>query len=172
MQTSINEAGQPAGSPGDIEGDVDTASGFSEEASAEIEFGSGVDKGTAERGAIIPTASGGLFLGVVQHSHDHHQGEDGDLGDDGLKPDAGFAIVQKGKVALKLDVGVTTIAPYSDRGFLRYASNGGNTVKGRWGKATDAGNRDLTTKVLFISSVRTAPDGTLYAMAMVDVANE
>lgn len=174
MQTDINTAGQPHGFAGQTQGDTYDITGVSEESSAEIEFGSGVRTGTLERGVLKPSSAGQKVVGVVKHTHSHHTGDAGDLGTTGLLPDAKFLLVRKGRIKLKLDAGVSSVTPYSDRGWLRHTSDAGsNIVTGRWGKAADGSNNlDCTGQVLFVGNVATDPDGTKSALAEVDFTNE
>ena len=174
-QTVISASGQAIGVAGQIFDNAevqDTISGFSEEVSAEIAFGTGVVHGTNDQGVLIPTLITDKTMGVVVWGMNHQVGANGDLGTTGLKPKAGLQVMRKGRVLVQLDVGVVSVTPYTDRAFLRFAASGGNTVLGRWGKSTDAGNIDLTAAAVFVSSIQTFPDGTKGAVLEVDFTNK
>lgn len=77
----------------------------SEEGSAEIRFGAAVKKGTADNGALIPTATADKILGIVQHSHAYNK--DNELGDTGLKPKTVFDVAEYGKLMVLTEEAVT-----------------------------------------------------------------
>lgn len=174
-QTSVSASGQAVGVAGQVFDNAevkDIISAFSEEVSAEIAFGSGVVHGVNDQGALIPTLAADKTMGVVAWGMNHMPGANGDLGTTGLKPKAGLQVMRKGRILVQLDVGVVSVTPYTDRAYLRWAANGGNTVLGRWGKASDAGNIDLTAAAVFVSSIQTFPDGTKGAVLEVDFTNK
>ena len=73
----------------------------SEEASAEIPFGTMVIRGTDEDNGVLQVHTSGatviaLLAGVVVHSHAYAKTQE--LGDTGLKPDTTFGVLQKGRI--------------------------------------------------------------------------
>ncbi len=156
-------------------GPHDIVTGVSEESSAEIAFGWGVVKGTAERGVLIPSGGSDLPFGIVVHGHGYSKGPaDAQLGTTGLKPDVVMSVMRKGRIWLVVDKAVSSLTSYSDRGWLRYTADGStNPTPGAWGKATDSGkNIDLEKLVVFITGLVTLADGTKIAGAEIDFTNK
>lgn len=176
MQTSVDPKGQPvafAGLVADSDELQDVVSGFSEEPSASMAFGWGLVQGSAPQGCLIPSGSGDTFKGILAHSFMHAPGTFGDLDATGIVAGGRLRIMRHGRIWVVLDAGVSSISPYVDRGWLRYSSNGGNTIPGRWGKATDVGhNLDLTKVVQYVSPMFTLADGTKIAMVDVSATNK
>lgn len=176
MQTTINRNGQPRAIAGLIADlfPMGLASAFSGESSSLIQFGFGVVNAGVERQAKIPSGGSDIFMGIAAFSLNHQPDTGGfDLvsgASGGIKPKGAFEVVRSGHVWVLVDKAVTSITPYSDRGFLRYTADGTtNPTPGAWGKATDSGkNLDLTKVVQFISPLVTAADGTT-KIAMVEI---
>ncbi len=173
MQTSIDPLGQPrafAGLVADSMSVVDVVSSWSEEATAQVAFGWGLVQGTATQGALIPSGSGDKFKGVLAHSYAHAPGTFGDLGTTGIIAGGRLRILRRGRIYVVVDKAVTSIAPFSDRGWLRYTADGStNPTPGAWGKATDSGkNLDLTECTQFVSPMYTLADGTKIAILEVN----
>lgn len=76
-----------------------------EEATAEMPFGVLVVQGTADGDALLPTATD-QPLGVVVHSHRY--AKDGELGDDGVKPNAMIGVLRRGTIWVQPE---ETVAP-------------------------------------------------------------
>lgn len=182
MFTSVPAAGQSrafAGMAAD-NGSGDVVSGFSEEASAQLAFGTGVAFGTAPKGVKNMASSGSVINGVVEHSFFHAPGTFGDLGATGLNPNASVRVKRRGRVWVALDPtqadGATPLSlTKGDRGFCRYsAGSGSNTQLGAWSNVTDSGhNLDATKQVEFVDGVIVvAPDGSNIALVDVDFANK
>lgn len=176
MQTVINPEGQPAAIAGmiaDSNDITDVVSRFSEEASAEIPFGYGVVQGTATQGVKLPSGSGDIPVGVNVFGYNHMPGTIGDLGTTGLKPKAGLQVLRQGRIWVQLDQDVTTIAPNTDRTYLRYSANSPNLSPGRWAKAADSGHTiDLTKVGVFVSGAVAFADGTKGAVASFNFVNK
>jgi len=170
-QTSINKAGQPVAVAGQLSDNgeaVDIVSRFND-AATEIPFGTGVKASTSKHGVIQASASTDVTEGIVVWSRNHQPGTNGDLGTTGLKQNAGLQILRKGRIWAQIDAGVVTITPYTDRGYNRCVSNGGNTVLGRWSNASDSTNSiDNTKQTQFVSGLQLAADGTKIAELEVD----
>lgn len=150
---SAGYAGMLVGSNHDID------SGFSEEASAEIPFGVGVARGTADDGVKLPGASTDSVRGVVSHSHAYDKTRE--LGDTGLKPKTQINVVRRGKIRVIVE---EAVAP-GDRAYVRYAGSG---QKGAWRKTEVAGETlDCTAEASFITT--TAINGV--AILEVDFTN-
>lgn len=174
-QLTVASGGQSVGVAGQIMSNSEVQeviSAFNEEASAEMAFGWGVCIGAAASGALLPALQADLAKGVVAFGYSHMAGTNGDLGTTGLKPKAGLMLVRKGRVMVQLEGGVTSIVPFSDRGFLRCTAD---TLKpvGTWGKATDSTkNIDCTKQAVFVSDVLTLADGSKGAILEVDFTNK
>lgn len=177
-QTSVNSIGQPAAFAGLIADSaevVDRVSAVNAEASANIGFGIGVIQGTAKQDAKLATASTDTFKGVSAFSMEHAPGTYGDLDANGGGYLAGakFNVLRKGRIWVQIDQSITSIAPFKDRGYCRYAANGSNTTIGAFSNASDnAKNLDLTAVVVFTSDVTTAADGKKIAQIEVDFTNK
>ncbi len=183
MQTTVNPAGQPvavAGQLSDNQEGVDIVSRFNAEASANIAFGLAVAPvGTQIRDGVINMAgSGDVVEGVNVWGFNHMPGSNGDLDQTstppGLRPKAGLQVIQRGRVWVVVDAGVTSIVPNIDRAFVRYSANGGNTVVGAFSNATDSGhNTDITKQAIFRSGIFLSADGvTKIAELDVDFVNK
>lgn len=164
-QTSIAKTGQPiavAGQLSDSHKGTDTVSRFSGEASAVIPFGVGVKPGTTFRKVLLPTASSSIIEGIVRFGYGHVPGATGDLDQTlgGLKPNAGMDVVRRGRMYVLVDANVTTITPYSDRGYCRFESSSGATVVGAWRNTDDSHVVDCSKAVQFVSPLFTAADGS------------
>lgn len=103
------------------------------EAAAEIPFGVGVVRGTADNRAVLPAAAGDnlKFLGVVQHAHVYAKPEQ--LGDTGVKPKQPITVLSRGRILVQVEEAVVA----GDRGFMRIAAGAGGTQKGAWRKSAD-----------------------------------
>lgn len=172
-QTSVSQSGQSVAVAGQLvdnqEGE-DIVSRFSQEASAEIPFGAGVQFGTVRDGVKLLTSSG-VIEGVSVWGFNHQPGTNGDLGTTGLKPKAGLQVIRRGRVYVLLDKTISVAIVPSDRGFCRYTIDGvTNPTIGAWSNASDAGkNLDCTKQVEFLSAAFLSADGTNY-IAEADVA--
>lgn len=105
------------------------ASVVSEEASAEIPFGTAVVQGTADDGVLIPAAQANLVRGIVQHSHTYNK--DNELGSTGLKPKVVFDCAEEGELY------VATTEAVSPASAVRIFMSGGSA--GKFGKTASAG---------------------------------
>ena len=178
-QTSINPAGQPialAGQLAETREACDIVSRFSEESSTCIGFGLGVKPGTGEQGVKLPSATSDKVVGLVKHGFNHTPGVTGDLNQTatppGLKPKSGLELVRRGCVWAQIDVGISAITPNVDRGYVRAAANGGNTLVGALSNADDSGKMvDCRGQILFVSGVKYAADGSKIAKVEVDFLN-
>jgi hypothetical protein len=167
-QTTINKAGQPVAVAGQLSDNmegVDVMSRFSAESSNQIPFGTGVKAATSLRGVLQPTASTDRIEGVVKWGANHFPanaaGTIGDLGTTGLLPKSGFGVLRRGRIYAYLDPGLSSITPYTDRGWCRCTVNGGNNVIGAWSNAQDGTNNiDCTTGTQFVGPLFTSADGT------------
>ena len=166
MQTYIPRSGQPRAIAGMIadSAKTDTISAFSGESSATIAFGLGLVNPGSERVAKLPAASTDIFMGVSAWDLDH-QPDTGALDlvsglAGGILPKGDLKVLRKGRLFVVVDPSVNSITPFKDRGFVRYATNGGNTTIGAFSNVTDAlKNLDVTKCVQFLSDVILAPDG-------------
>lgn len=143
----------------------DVASAVSEEASAEIAFGRMVKKGTADSGALIPTANTNRMLGVVVHSHAYEK--DQELGDTGLKPKITMGVMRHGRIFVEVDEDVTP----TDAVRLRCDTNGG-TVPGVFCKSASAGHTlNLSPLAAWVSSsfAYTPPGGSATKVAELEL---
>lgn len=103
----------------------------SEEASAEIPFGTMVKQGTAENGALKCTATSNVLAGIVVHSHGY--AKDTELGSTGLKPKVNLRLLQKGRVWVPVEEAVVP----GDAVRVRVVAGGGETA-GAFRKAADS----------------------------------
>ena len=72
---------------------------YSEEASAEIPFGTAVKRGTNANGALQPTAETDLILGIVLHDNSYTRGTStSQLGTTGLRPGVAMNVLRKGRI--------------------------------------------------------------------------
>lgn len=180
-QTSVSASGQAIGVAGQVFDNAevqDIVSGFSEETSLQIAFGTGVMHGTADQGVVTAATGGGsgIIMGVSVFGFNHFPanaaGTIGDLGTTGVLPKGGLQVMRKGRILAKVGADVTSITPYTARGFLQVSTNG-NNVAGDWVTATDASNVDATKQAQFVSSLFTAADGTTkVAVLEVDFTNK
>lgn len=171
-QTSINSSGQPYGVAGQMSDNasvVDKVSGFSEEASASIPFGVAVAQGVAAQGIKNLSASGNAIKGIHATNFEHAPGLFGDIDSSnvGLVPNGRADVLRKGRIWVVLD-GNLTIAPFSDRCFVRYSLNSLGPL-GAFSNVTDSGkNTDITRIAQFVSLAQLSADGVTY-IAQVDV---
>ena len=179
MQTSINPRGQPvafAGLISDSYAGPDLVSSFSEETVNSIPFGTAVKQGVAPKGALLMSGGGDAIKGIVAFDFTHAPGVFGDIdaGALGIVPKGQLRILRRGRVWVVIDQGIVTIAPFSDRGFIRYSANGaGNLIVGAVSNVTDgAHNTDMSKVVIFTSTVQVAADGTKIAEVEVDFTNK
>lgn len=175
MQTSIPRSGQPRAIAGMIADNrsVDLLSAFSGEASAKILFGMGLINAGTERVFKLPSGSGDIFAGIVVWDLAHQPDTGGyDLvsgASGGILPKGGFELMREGRIWVVVDGSISSITPYSDRGHLRYSTNGAGTIVGSFLNAADSGHTiDLTKAIQFVSPLITAADGVT-KIAMVDV---
>lgn len=168
-QTSINKAGQPVAVAGQLSDNgevVDLVSRINAEASAVLPFGIGAKAGTSRNGVNKPSTTADVIEGVVVFDFSHQPGATGDVDQTqtppGLKPNAKFNLLRKGRIWVPLDSTVTVITPNSDRTFLRVVSHVGvGTVVGYWTNVSDPGDTiDLTKVGVFVSGLQTSADGT------------
>jgi hypothetical protein len=131
--------------------DHNFASGFSEEASAEIPFGVAVARGTADDGVKLPAASTAKIRGVVVHSHAYDK--DQELGDTGIKPKCQISVGRRGRFLVTVEEAVIP----GDRAFIRYATGDGGSQKGAWRKSAVAGETiDVTAEAEFQTTASAA----------------
>jgi len=176
-QTSINAAGQPIAFAGMVTARLDSASAYNKESSSALRLGIGVKPGTKEQEMLLPTASSSVLAGVVLSTHAKAPGTFGGIDQSATPPGiiAGgqFELLRKGRCWVHVDAD-TTITPRVTRAHWRAVSDGAsNTIVGTFRHNQDSTNTvDVTGQVLFISGVRTAPDGTKIAEVEIDVTNE
>jgi len=174
MQTSVNPIGQPVAFAGLISSAqevLDQVSGFNAEATAGIPFGAGVIQGTGRTDAKLP-ATGGKMKGIFAFSFEHAPGLYGDLDTNGaVIPKGRLNILRKGRVYVVIDQSITSIAPFSDRGYCRYGTNASDATLGAWSNASNSNQLDATKQVVFTSDVIIADDGTKIAEIEVDFTN-
>jgi hypothetical protein len=169
MQDEVATA-PDVGVAGDI-ADLNTAkngvidSATSEEASAEIPFGTMVIQGTADNGAkqlhTSAAVSEQLLLGIAVRSHDFAVGSE--LGDTGLKPGATFGVLKKGRAWVAVEDAVAPGDPVRVRAVVA-----GNEVKGAFLTAADS------TDAIDISAFakwRTSADAGDLAVVEIDMTN-
>lgn len=174
-QIAINPRGQPAAFAGLVSANFpsELISAFSEEASAAIPFGVAVKQGTALQGAKIMTSSADVVKGIIAFDYTHAPGPFGDLLSAGLAPKAQLKVLRKGRIWVVIDPNLASVLPYSDRGWVRYSANGGQTQPGAWGKATDAGhNTDFSNIAVYTGQYQVSSDGTNIAELEVDFTNK
>lgn len=136
-------------------GFTDIVSGVSQEASASIDFGLGVVRGTIDDGVKLPAAEANVVKGVVVHSHAYEP--DVTVDDDGIKPKAMVNVLRRGRIWVTV---VTAVAP-GDRAYLYFA---GSNPKGSWGNAEVVGETiDTSLQAEFVTTA--AEDG----LAVLDV---
>lgn len=173
-QTSIYASGQPIGFAGlVVRADVSVPR-LNGEASLSLPMGYGVKPGTLDNECKRLSASNSNVEGVIEWDAAHMPGTIGDLETTspyGLKPKAQFNLLRKGLIWLPIAVGISSITPYTDRGYVLFQTDGGdNTVPGIWSNAQDGGTDfiDVTRLVQFVSGIRTGSDGLKIALAEVD----
>jgi hypothetical protein len=165
MQLNIQKYGQSVGVAGQISDNgegYDIVSRFNLGA-IDIPFGVGVAANTTKRNACQALAtSGDTFMGVNVWGMNHTLDiVGGDLEAGGLKQYAGLQVMQAGRIYVVIDPSITTIVANVDRAFVRYSTNGGNTVIGAFSNVSDAGhNLDITKLAIFRSGIFTAADGS------------
>jgi hypothetical protein len=101
------------------------------EASAELPFGVMVAQGGTADKAILPVDANSRFVGVVIHSHEYVPGTD--MGTTGLKPKVAMAVMNKGRIWVKVEEAVAV----NDRAYVRHTSGAGGTQKGAFRKSAD-----------------------------------
>lgn len=127
---------------------ADIRSFVSEEASAEIPFGTAVVQGTAEKGALIPSAYDDIAMGVLVHSHATEGLYDQTSG---LDPKAELNILNRGRVW----VTAATAASIGDRGFIHYTG----AQKGRIGNTNTTDTvLDTSAQIRFLTASTEAGD--------------
>lgn len=138
------------------------------EATAEIPFGVGVIKGTADNRAVLPGAAGdsAALVGVVVHSHSYHKPEQ--LGDTGIKPKNMMSVMSKGRIYVKVEEAVTK----GDRAFMRIAngSNAAHTQKGAWRKSADVVATVATAIEILGARYYTSAAADGFAILEIDIA--
>lgn len=166
MQTSINKAGQPVAIAGYVSdnSEADIVSRFNADV-VQMPFGTGVKAATSLHGVLQPAASTDVVEGIVKWGANHFPQNAaatiGDLGTTGLVPNSGLQILRRGRIWVYLDPGLSSITPYTDRGWCRCVVNGGNNVLGAWSNAQDSTNNiDCTKGSQFVSGLFTSADGT------------
>lgn len=144
-------------------GDVDVASCFNREASAEIAFGRGVMMhSTDDRGVLLPTAQSSKLRGIVVLSHAYGSTE---LGDTGIKPGHEVNVLVKGRVFVKVGKQVAI----GDRLYVRVVAGGDPEFVGGIENAADSTDMiDCTAQGVF----RTAAAQGGIAVLEVDFTNE
>lgn len=175
-QTSINAAGQLRGLAGDIADSsehTDILSSANGEASSEIRFGIGVVADGAQE-VILPAAETDVIKGIVVRDLNHQPyttNGGGDLGTTGLRPKAMFGVMRVGRVIVQLDDGITSVTPYTSRGWCRAVATG-NEILGAWRDSDDSTDMiDCTKQAVFVSNAFALPDGTYGAVLEVDFTN-
>lgn len=119
----------------------------SEEASAELPFGTCVARGAGNDGAVSPAgaAAAAKIDGVIVHSHAY--AKDTELGTSGLKPKAHLSVLRKGRVLVAVEQTVVR----GDRLRVRHTAGAGGTVIGGFRKDAVAGetlNLDKAAEVI------------------------
>ncbi len=165
-QTSVSLAGQSIAVAGQISDNSPLdgiVSRFSQEtsASAVIPFGTAVKPGAARDGVRILTAIAEKVEGLVVWSANHTLG--------GLKPNASIQLMRQGRMYAVIDPSVSSITPYTDRGFVRAIANGGDSVIGALRTNADGSDTiDCTEQIQFVSGIFLSADGVT-KLAEVDV---
>lgn len=119
----------------------------SEEASAEMPFGTVVKQGTADNGCLKLTAVTDKLLGIIRRSHAFHK--DVELGDTGLKPKVMIPVVVRGTMWVPCEEAMT---PSSAKIYVR-AIAAGAEVAGAFRDSTDASDLiDVTAFVRVLTS--------------------
>ncbi len=175
-QTSVSLAGQSIAVAGQISDNSPLdgiVSRFSQEtsASAVIPFGTAVKPGAARDGVRILTAIAEKVEGLVVWSANHQPGSNGDLDQTlgGLKPNASIQLMRQGRMYAVIDPSVSSITPYTDRGFVRAIANGGDSVIGALRTNADGSDTiDCTEQIQFVSGIFLSADGVT-KLAEVDV---
>lgn len=157
MSQTVITSTMTRGFAGMLDGMENTvASAFSEEASAEVPFGVGVARGTADDGVLLPATSTAKVRGVVVHDHAHALGQE--LGDTGLKPKTQFGVLRRGRILVIVEEAVVP----GDRGYVRYSGSG---QKGAWRMSAVAGETlDCTSQAEFQTT-----QATIGGLAVLDV---
>jgi len=137
----------------------------SEEASAEIPFGTMVIQGTGDHGCLkLHTSAAAmeqLLLGIAVRSHDFARGSE--LGDTGLKPGATFGVGRRGRFWVVPEDAVAPGDPVRVRAVVA-----GNEVKGAFLTAADS------TDAIDISAFaqwKTSADAGELAVVEIDMTN-
>lgn len=145
-------AGQLAG----LDNEIDSFT--NEEATADLPFGYAVVRGSGAQGALNPSTSDDVFIGIVVLGHSY--GED-DLGDAGPLPLQSVDILHKGRAYVVVGEAVSA----EDRGYVDYDSAPGQILKA---DVTD-GTLDTSAQIKFLTAQAT-PGGL--ALAEIDTMNE
>lgn len=147
-------------------GPHDCMAKFNEEASAKIPFGRAVKFGTADNGALLPSAETDKIAGIVVHVDAYTTGSDGELTSTGLIPDAVMTLLRKGRIWAMARTAVTP----GDRLWVRaVSSNTGYEVLGGLEDADDSTDMiDCTAQGVWLT---TAAQGEL-AVLEVDFTNK
>ena len=125
-QTSVSSMARGfAGLVSDSSRDSNVRSYVSEEASAEIPFGTFVKQGAADNGALKMTAqTDATIIGLVVHSHAY--AKDTELGDTGLKPGVTLSVLTRGRAFVLCEQAVTPATPVFIRGVAAGAEVAGS----------------------------------------------
>ena len=130
----------------------------SEEASAEIAFGRAVKFGTADTGALLPTAESSIIAGIVRFSHAYGISPFGDLGTIGVKPGGNLSVLRKGRIWVVAEDGC---AP-GERLWVRGVASGDPEFLGGLTNADDATDTvDCTNQGVWLTTAAAGGLGVL-----------
>lgn len=128
--------------------DFESKSGLLEGA-ANIPFGVGLKKGSADDGYVLPAAGGDLIDGIAIHTHAVDTiGLSGlSPSDAGLQPKQTFAVLRRGYIWVKVEEAVVR----DDTAFCRYATGTG-TQLGAWRKSADTSTAAIVKGARYMTS--------------------
>jgi hypothetical protein len=141
-------AGQLAGLNHDIR------SFTNEEATEDLPFGRAVVQGTGARGALLPSTSDDIVVGIIVHGHSY--GAD-DLGDLGPLPLQSVDVLNHGQCWVEVAGSVSI----GDRGYVHYA---GDQLGRIGGEDISDTTFDTAAQIRFLTAATTAGD-----LALVEV---
>ena len=147
------------------DGDHDIIAAVNEEASAEIAFGRAVKFGTADNGALLPTAETSVIKGITVHSHAYSNSPNGSLGSTGMKSGAMMNLLRKGRIWVKCEDGCAD----GDRLWVRAVAGAAPEYLGGLNNADDSTDMvDCTAQGVWLTTA--AAEGM--ALLEVDFTNK
>lgn len=120
------------------------------EATAEMAFGLAVvfEGSTDDQGALAPDAITEDVAGIVIHSHAYERGENGTLGETGVKPGGTLNVLRKGRIWVKPE---TSVSP-GDRLHIRAVALGTEREGAVRASADSTDTIDSTNQGVFLTS--------------------